>query len=147
MALYLFVGFLLVPLVEIGLFIVLGQTIGLWPTLIGVVVTAVIGSAIIRQQGLSLISEIQRHMQAGKLPAQQIFEGLMVGIAGALLLTPGYFTDTIGFLLLVPPLRRLLYAWLKTKVSVQTFTTGTSYQTQTRRDGVVDLDDEDWRDR
>jgi len=149
MALYLFVGFLLVPLVEIGLFIVLGQTIGLWPTLIGVVVTAVIGSAIIRQQGLSLISDIQRHMQAGKLPAQQIFEGLMVGIAGALLLTPGYFTDTIGFLLLVPPLRQLLYAWLKTKVSVQTFATGTSYQTQTetRRDGVVDLDDEDWRDR
>ena len=147
MALYLFLGFLLVPLVEIGLFIVLGQTIGLWPTLLGVVVTALIGSAIIRQQGLSLITDIQRHMQAGKLPAQQIFEGLMVGIAGALLLTPGYFTDTIGFLLLVPPLRQTLYAWLKTKVSVQTFTSGTHYQTQTRRDGVVDLDDDNWRDR
>ena len=143
----LFLGFLLVPLVEIGLFIVLGQTIGLWPTLLGVVVTALIGSAIIRLQGLSLISDIQRHMQAGKLPAQQIFEGLMVGIAGALLLTPGYFTDTIGFLLLVPPLRQALYAWLKTKVTVETFSTGTAYQSQTRRDGVVDLDDDNWRDR
>ena len=148
---YLFALFLVVPLIEIGLFIALGQTIGLLPTLAGVVVTAVIGSAIIRSQGLSLISEIQRHMQAGALPAQQLFEGLLIGIAGALLLTPGYFTDTIGFLLLVPPLRKALYAFLKTRVSVATFTSSTSSYSsgpsRERRDGVIDLDDENWRDR
>jgi len=149
MVAYLFLGFLLVPLIEIGLFIVLGQTIGLWPTLLGVIVTAVIGSWIIRSQGLSLISDIQRHMRAGILPAQQMFEGLMIGIAGALLLTPGYFTDTIGFLLLVPPLRVLLYNWLKTRIRVETVTTGSAYSSSYRRpveEDVVDLDDDKWRD-
>lgn len=150
MVAYLFLGFLLVPLIEIGLFIVLGQTIGLWPTLLGVVATALIGSVIIRSQGLSLISDIQRHMRAGMLPAQQLFEGLMVGIAGALLLTPGYFTDTIGFLLLVPPLRVLLYNWIKTSIHVETSIGGSPYSGSAPRpvqDDVVDLDDDKWRDR
>ncbi len=150
MVAYLFLGFLLVPLIEIGLFIVLGQTIGLWPTLLGVLATALIGSVIIRSQGLSLISDIQRHMRAGMLPAQQLFEGLMVGIAGALLLTPGYFTDTIGFLLLVPPLRIIVYNWLKTRIHVDTVTSGSSYSSSFHRtveEDVVDLDDDKWRDR
>ncbi|MBU1175197.1 MAG: FxsA family protein [Alphaproteobacteria bacterium] len=147
MAAYLFLGFLIVPMIEIGLFILLGQAIGLWPTLLGVVVTAVIGSAIIRSQGLSLIADIQRHMQSGRLPAMQLFEGLLVGIAGALLLTPGYFTDTIGFLLLVPPLRQALYAFLKTRIRVDGFTSGPGHEPRSRRDGIVDLKDDDWRDR
>jgi len=147
MAAYLFLGFLVVPLIEIGLFIVIGQAIGLWPTLLGVLVTALIGSAIIRTQGLSLLSSIQRQMQAGALPAQQLFEGLLIGIAGALLLTPGYFTDTIGFLLLVPPLRRALYDWLKTRIRVETVGGGPAYGARRRDDGVVDLDDDSWRDR
>lgn len=146
MAAIVFLVFLLVPLIEIGLFIVIGQAIGLWPTLLGVLVTALIGSAIIRSQGLTLISDIQRHMRAGMLPAQQLFEGLIVGIAGALLLTPGYFTDTIGFLLLVPPLRRALYDQLKTRIRVETVG-GASYRSRRTDDGVVDLDDDDWRAR
>lgn len=147
MVAYLFLGFLVVPLIEIGLFIILGETIGLIPTLLGVVMTAVIGSIIIRMQGQSLISDIQRQMRVGMLPAQQLAEGLMIGIAGALLLTPGYFTDTLGFLLLVPPLRRALYAWLKTKFRVETFTSGSTYTNRTDNDGYVDLDNDDWRDR
>lgn len=143
MAAYLFLGFLLIPLIEIGLFIVLGQAIGLWPTLLGVVLTAVIGSAIIRSQGLSLISDIRRHMHAGLLPAAQLFEGFLVGIAGALLLTPGYFTDTIGFLLLVPGLRRTLYDYLKTRIVAKTV----GEPPQRQRDDVVELDNDDWRDR
>ena len=147
MAVYLFLAFLIIPMIEIGLFIVLGQTIGLWPTLLGVIVTAVIGSAIIRSQGLSLISDIQRQMSSGRLPAMQLFEGLLVGIAGALLLTPGYFTDTIGFLLLVPPLRHALYAYLKTRVTVETYATTQANDPRPRQDGYVDLDETDWRDR
>ncbi len=147
MAAYLFALFLLVPLIEIGLFILLGQAIGLWPTLFGVLVTALIGSAIIRSQGQSLISDIKRQFEAGALPAEQLFNGLIIGIAGALLLTPGYFTDTVGFLLLVPQLRHLLYAYLKTKITVTSFATETRTETRSRRDGVVDLDDDSWRDR
>ncbi len=147
MVAYLFLGFLIIPLIEIGLFIVIGQMIGLWPTLLGVVVTALIGSAIIRRQGLSLISDIQRHLQAGRLPAQQMFEGLVISIAGALLLTPGYFTDTIGFLLLIPPLRRALYAWLRTRIRVETVAGGATRAGRRVEDDVVDLDNDDWRDR
>lgn len=144
----LFLLFLIVPIIEIALFIMIGQAIGLWPTLLGVLVTAVIGSAIIRSQGLSLIAEIQRHMQAGALPASQLFEGLLLAIAGALLLTPGYFTDTLGFLLLVPQVRRSLYDGLKSRFSVASFTSGQGgAPRRPADDGVVDLDDDNWRPR
>lgn len=143
----LFVIFLLVPLVEIGLFISLGQLIGLWPTLLGVVLTALIGSAIIRVQGLSLLAEIQRTSAAGILPAQQLAEGMMIGIAGALLLTPGYFTDLCGFLLLVPAVRIFIYAQLKARINiVSTGTNGPGFARPSATDdpNVVDLDDDDW---
>jgi len=113
----LFLVFLIVPIVEIAIFIGVGQAIGLWPTLLGVVITALIGSALIRMQGLSLIRDIQRLMAAGVLPARQIADGVILAIAGALLLTPGYFTDLVGFLLLVPPVRTLIYQALKRRIS------------------------------
>lgn len=143
----LFFLFLIVPIIEIGLFIVIGQAIGLVPTLLGVVVTAVIGSMIIRRQGLSLISEIQRHMQAGALPAGQLFEGLLLGIAGALLMTPGYFTDLMGFLLLIPPIRALIYRYLRSKFTIASFTTATSSRSPLPEEDVVDLDSDKWRGR
>jgi len=114
----LFLVFLIVPIIEIGIFIVVGQLIGLWLTLAGVVITALLGSFIIRMQGLSLIREIQQLMAAGEMPARQIADGLILAIAGALLLTPGYFTDTIGFLLLVPSIRTLIYQAIKRRISV-----------------------------
>lgn len=139
----LFVVFLIVPIIEIALFIQLGSLIGLWPTLIGVVVTALIGSIIIRMQGVSLIAEIQRLMAMGQLPARQIVDGVMLAVSGALLMTPGYFTDTIGFLLLVPPIRGAIYEWLKTRVTV----VGPGTQGPPRNDGpdVIDLEEDDWR--
>lgn len=147
--------FLVVPLIEIGLFIVIGQAIGLWPTLLGVVLTALIGSAMIRAQGLSLIAEIQRQMNAGQLPARQMVDGVLLAIAGALLITPGYFTDTCGFLLLVPPIRGLIYSWLKAHVAVVDPTAGWSPEdpygpgpSRPRgRDGrdTIDLDHDEWR--
>ncbi len=114
----LFLLFLIVPIIEIAIFIGVGQAIGLWPTLGGVVITALIGSVLIRVQGLSLIREIQRLMAAGVLPARQIADGLILAISGALLLTPGYFTDMIGFLLLVPLIRTLIYQAVKRRISV-----------------------------
>ncbi len=156
----LFLTFLVVPIIEIGIFIAVGQAIGLWPTLAGVVLTAMIGSFIIRVQGVSLIAEIQQLMGAGALPARQIADGVMLAIAGALLLTPGYFTDLLGFVLLVPAVRLLVYQGLKSRVSVVSgFSSGSAHQ-QPNTDGysqtqserkfpndpdVVDLDQDKWR--
>lgn len=143
----LFLLFMIVPIIEIALFILLGQTIGLVPTLLGVVVTAVVGSAIIRFQGVSLLTEIRTMTSAGQLPGRQIAEGIMLAVAGALLLTPGYFTDLCGFLLLVPVLRQALYQFLASRISVVEVHGGTnSYQQRSTRPDTIDLDNGEWRD-
>ena len=150
----LFLVFLAVPLIEIGFFIIIGQAIGLWPTLAGVVVTAVIGSIVLRVQGLSLINEIRQTVGRGQLPARAIADAMMVGLAGLLLLLPGYFSDLIGILLLIPPVRNLIYGLLKSRLRVVSANAaGFSYPdaSETIRrdlpDGTVDLDSDEWRPR
>ncbi|RYG94735.1 MAG: FxsA family protein, partial [Alphaproteobacteria bacterium] len=129
----LFAVFLIVPLAEIAFFIVIGKAIGLWPTLLGVVVTAVAGSLILRWQGLQLISEIRQTMGQGRLPARALADAMMVVIAGLLLLLPGYFSDLIGILLLIPPVRTLIYRALASRVQVMTPTSPTGYGFGPRR--------------
>lgn len=103
---WLLLLFFTVPLVEIYVLIEVGGIIGAWPTIALVVLTAVIGAALIRAQGLATIGRVQQELERGELPAVSIIEGALLLVAGALLLTPGFVTDTIGFLILVPPLRR-----------------------------------------
>ena len=141
----LFLVFLVVPLIEIALFISIGQAIGLWPTLLGVVVTALIGSAIIRRQGISLIDEIRRVAGAGAMPAKQLAEGMMLGIAGALLLTPGYFTDACGFLLLVPSIRTRIYDYIKSRITIVSSGMGARGGNKPGDDDFIDLDRGNWR--
>ena len=100
--------FLLIPLVEIYLLIQVGQVIGAGWTIFLVVLTAVIGVALLKVQGLSTLRRAQQKIDANELPAREILEGMGLLVAGALLLTPGFFTDAIGFLLLFPPTRLLL---------------------------------------
>lgn len=154
MARILFALFVAVPIIEIALFILLGETIGLLPTLLGILVTAVIGSFVIRVQGLSLLMKIQSLTNAGQFPAKEVAEGVMLAIAGVLLLTPGYFTDFFGFLLLVPTIRTAVYHHLKSRVDVQGFATSTTssgFSTKGPHNlddpDVVDLDEEQWRDK
>ena len=109
---YLFLLFLLVPLVEIYFLIQVGKVIGAGWTVFCVVFTAVLGAALLRVQGLSTLNRVQRSLEQGRMPAVELLEGLMLLVAGALLLTPGFVTDAIGFLLLVPPLRRRAARWL-----------------------------------
>ena len=147
--------FVALPLIEIALFILLGNAIGLWPTLAGVVVTAIVGSIVLRIQGIALFNEIRGTMAQGMLPARALAEAMMVAIAGALLLTPGYFTDALGALLLVPPVRAGIYAYLRTRVQV--IATGPAAsgprprtngpRADGRPSGTIDLDEGDWRDR
>ena len=147
MARILFIVFLLVPLIEIVIFIGFGQAFGLWPTLLGIVATALIGSFIIRIQGLSLFEQIRQTTANGALPAKQLAEAMMVAIAGAFLLTPGYFTDFLGFLLLVPMIRSFIYQQIKSRFSIvaQSHTQSGFNNENDDSDNIIDLDDKDWR--
>jgi UPF0716 protein FxsA len=104
----LFVLFLLVPLIEIYVLIQVGDVIGAGWTIFAVVGTAVLGAVLLRQQGFSTLQRAQQTMSQGQIPATAMFEGVMLLFSGALLLTPGFVTDTIGFALLVPVVRSTL---------------------------------------
>ncbi len=101
----LFILFLIIPLIEIAILIEIGRVFGAGYTIALVIGTAALGAALFRQQGLSTLAKVQMSMHEGNLPATELIEGLMLLIAGALLLTPGFFTDVFGFLVLIPPLR------------------------------------------
>lgn len=103
---WLLLLFFTVPLVEIYVLLEVGAVIGALPTIGLVVLTAVLGAGLIRAQGISTLGRVQQELDRGELPAVGIIEAALLLVAGALLLTPGFVTDTLGFLILVPPLRR-----------------------------------------
>ncbi len=107
----LLVGFLLVPLVEIYLLIKVGSLIGALPTVFLVVFTAVLGAWLLRLQGFATLGRVRQTLARGELPAIELLEGVVLVISGALLLTPGFFTDTLGFLGLIPAVRRTVILW------------------------------------
>ncbi len=107
----LFLVFLAVPLAELYLLIQIGGVIGAGWTVVLVVGTALLGAFLVRAQGVSTIRRVQQNIERGQLPAMELLEGLALLVAGALLLTPGFFTDAVGFLLLTPPLRRAVIAF------------------------------------
>ncbi len=114
----LFLVFLLVPIIEIALFIRVGGWIGLWPTLALVVLTALAGTFLVRQQGLGTLARLQANLAEGGNPLPDLAHGAMILVAGLLLLTPGFFTDTFGLLLLLPPVRERVIAALASRVTV-----------------------------
>ncbi len=113
----LFLLFLVVPLLEIYLLIEVGGLIGAGPTVFLVVLTAIAGAFLIRLQGISTMNRVRATLMRGEIPAIEMIEGLVLLVAGALLLTPGFFTDSLGFLCLVPPLRRgIIVAFLRDRL-------------------------------
>ena len=107
----LFLLFILVPLIEIALFIFIGSRIGLLPTLAIVLLTAVIGASLVSRQGRAELGRLQADFAAGQFPAKPLVHGAMILVAGAFLITPGFLTDTVGFTLLSPQIRELLRRW------------------------------------
>jgi len=99
-------AFLLVPLAEIYVLLQVGGIIGALPTIFLVVFTAVVGAVLMRAQGFATVQKVQHQLAAGEIPAVAMLEGAFILLAGALLLTPGFITDFIGFCCLHPPLRR-----------------------------------------
>ncbi|RLQ89154.1 FxsA family protein [Notoacmeibacter ruber] len=146
---------LAIPIAEIAAFIAVGQWIGIFPTLLGIVITAIIGSILLRRQGLATLNAIRREIDAGRVPGRELVHGLMIALAGVLLMTPGYVTDTLGFLLFIPALRDSAWHFLRQHVVLVASSSIFERQGQPRpgpssrprpRSGpnVVDLDSEDY---
>ncbi len=144
---FLVLIFIVVPILEIMVFIQAGNLIGLWPTVAGVVLTAIIGAAVVRHQGLATLASAQQSLVNGQFPVREVFDGLCLVIAGALLITPGFLTDTTGFLLLVPPvrtyLRRIVGARMMASGRVTIWSDAPAKNSPPRRDpGTIIIDAE-----
>lgn len=139
---WLLLAFIAVPLIEIALLIQVGGFIGLWPTLAIVILTAVIGTALVRSQGMRAIGDLRGHFERLDDPTEALAHGAMILISAALLLTPGFFTDVVGFLLLIPAVRSAILRQGRTRVKVASFEMG---KRQPGRDGrhTIDGDYED----
>jgi UPF0716 protein FxsA len=105
---FLFLLFIIIPIIEITLLINIGEVIGAWPTIAIVIITAWLGAKNVRQQGLVTMQSVQTKMAQGEMPSAEIVTGLMLMVAGVLLVTPGFVTDILGLLLLVPSVRKAL---------------------------------------
>jgi UPF0716 protein FxsA len=134
----LFLALLLIPIIEIGLFIEVGGRIGLWPTIAIVLATALLGSYLIRQQGLNALAGLRSSVSTLSDPSRPLFDGAMVIFAGALLLTPGFLTDSLGLLVLLPPVRSAIFGYLRQRITV----VGAGFDASPR--GPGDVVDGDW---
>lgn len=150
---WLFLAFLIVPLIEIALFIQVGGLIGLWPTLLIVVLTAIAGTALVRSQGARALARLRDSFDTLRDPTEPLAHGAMILFSGALLLTPGFFTDAVGFALLVPGIRNLVLRELRKRVEMRTMSMGGAmpHRPVHPRDEVIDgsftVQDEDRRPR
>ena len=144
MRFFLFLAFVVVPIVEIGLFLKVGPYIGVPATLALIIVTAIAGTMLVRSQGLDVIRKLQSSADRGEMPVEALVQGLFVLLAGVLLLTPGFATDTLGFALLIPPVRKLIAAklWKLIEPGVVTSTQWSSGHTSTHsnRQGATVID-------
>lgn len=114
----LLLSFIVLPILEMWVLISVGERIGALPTIGLVLLTAVIGVALLKQQGISTVMRAQQKMQAGEMPAKEMAEGIFLAVGGALLLTPGFITDAIGFACLTPGVRQLLIGKLLSHIVV-----------------------------
>ncbi len=141
----LFAIFAGIPLIEIALFILVGGAIGLWATLGTVILTAAAGTLLVRSQGLTALQELRKSLSEFSDPSEPLAHGAMILVAGILLLTPGFFTDGVGFALLAPPVRASVFRYLsghiRTELRYGSFVSERR-QTESRED-VIDAEFED----
>ncbi|KUO68072.1 MAG: hypothetical protein APF80_15055 [Alphaproteobacteria bacterium BRH_c36] len=141
MPLLILLLFIAVPLAEIAILVMVGQQIGLLWTILIVILTAVIGTTLLRTQGFGVMARASEALASGKMPVEPVIEGLFLLIAGAFLLTPGLLTDTVGFLMLIPLVRMAVAHWTLQKllkagaVHVSGFGARTHPQHESPRDG------------
>jgi UPF0716 protein FxsA len=104
---YLFLLIILIPAADIGLLILFGKSIGFWPTLLLILSTGVLGAYLAKREGLRTIRMVQEQLRRGQLPGDALLDGICILMGGTFLVTPGFVTDIIGFLMLFPPTRKL----------------------------------------
>ena len=117
----LFLLFTLIPVIELSLLIEIGSYIGIMNTIVIVILTAIIGAYMVRMEGMGVMYRMQKNMQEGVFPGEELISAAMILVAGALLLTPGFFTDIIGFLMVIPISRsyisNLIKKYIEKKIS------------------------------
>ena len=114
---FIFIG---IPIIEVILFIKVGKYIGLWNTIFIIIVTGVIGAILVKSQGITILNKALGEIKSNKIPIFSIFEGIAILIAGAFLLTPGFLTDTLGCILLIPKTRNLIISYITTHLKKRT---------------------------
>ena len=144
----LFAFLIAVPIAEIAVFLLVGSIIGPLPTILLIIVTAILGAILLKKQGVSVLARLKSDMEQNRVPAGAIGHAVTIAIAGILLLTPGFITDTIGFLLFVPAVRHGLWKQISGAVKMERGTApqqgggGPRQRTHAR---VIDLDEGDYR--
>ena len=119
MLLKLFLAFTIIPVVEIYLLIEIGSAFGVFTSIALVVFTGFLGAYLARIQGLQTLFRIQESLREGRMPSSELLDALLIGVAGLVLLTPGFLTDTVGFVLLIPSTRNAIKYWLQSKIKTQ----------------------------
>lgn len=112
----LFLVFIVVPLIELYVILQVGQLVGALPTVLALLAISIGGAALVKREGLRAWSRVRRALSGGHLPAEEVTDGALVVLAGAFLLTPGFVTDAVGFLLLLPPSRAVVNRALRSRV-------------------------------
>ncbi len=120
----LIAAFVIIPLIELMVLLRINEWLGPMETIALVVVTGIIGATLAKMQGLLVLQQIQKELSMGQLPAPRMVDGILILVAGALLITPGLLTDAVGFLLLVPAFRAVVRRWLRTKFKMNLQTRG-----------------------
>lgn len=124
---FLVIAFIIVPIIEIWLIVQVNAAIGGWETLALLVLDSVIGAWLVRREGFSLLERVQAALGRGELPTNELIDGMLVLFAGALMLTPGFLTDGLGFLLLLPPTRAVVRTFLKARFAGRVSAGGGAY--------------------
>ena len=138
---WLLLLFIVVPVLEIWLFIIIGGAIGTYITLLIILLTAILGTFLVKAQGIYVLKEIQSKFDELKNPTEPIIHGAMILFAGALLLTPGFFTDSVGFLLLIPGVRSVTFSWLKNNLKFISQSSESETHSSTQRYTDIEITD------
>lgn len=141
---WVFALFLAVPLIEIALFVTVGGWLTLWPTLAIVLLTGVLGAWLVRWQGMGVLRDLQRAQDEMRDPVSPLAHGALILLGGFLLILPGFFTDSLGLLLMIPPLRRVLIRYAASRIRFERFAAAGFARQRAPADDWVDAEFEEF---